>query len=266
MPGRVADYLRRMRSPLILSFILFTFMPTRAQLIAEPEAQTSPTLFVSAVSVHPILHSAMALEWNGHTVLVDPHGGAERYARFPAPELVLITDIHGDHLDTATLHGLDLAKTRIVAPQAVMDLLPADLKSRCTPLANGAHTAHLEIGIEAIPMYNMPDPKDARHPKGRGNGYVLSFGHERYYISGDTEDIPEMRALTGIDVAFVCMNLPYTMTVHQAASGVLAFRPKVVYPYHYRGKNGLSDVALFQQLVREGAPDMEVRLVDWYAP
>lgn len=216
--------------------------------------------------VHPILHSALALEWNGRTVLVDPHGGAERYRRFTSPDLVLITDIHGDHLDSATLHGLDLAKARIVAPQAVMDLLPADLKALCAPLANGAVTTHLDIGIEAIPMYNMPDPKDARHPKGRGNGYVLTFGAERSYISGDTEDIPEMLALTGIDVAFVCMNLPYTMTVHQAASGVLAFKPKVVYPYHYRGKDGLSDVALFKRLVHEGDPAIEVRLVDWYVP
>lgn len=242
------------------------FMPTQAQLVAEPKAHPSPAEYVSAVEIHPILHSAMALEWNGHTVLVDPHGGSERYARFPSLELVLITDIHGDHLDTATLRGIDLAKARIVAPQAVMDLLPADLKTLCTALANGARTAQLEIGIEAIPMYNMPDPKDARHPKGRGNGYVLTFGTERFYISGDTEDIPEMRALTGIDVAFVCMNLPYTMTVHQAASGVLAFRPKVVYPYHYRGKDGLSDVALFKRLVNEGDPAIGIRLVDWYAP
>jgi len=94
---------------------------------------------------------------------------------------------------------------------------------------------------------------------------VLTFGKERIYISGDTGDIPEMRALTNIDVAFVCMNLPYTMTMQQAASGVLAFKPKVVYPYHYRGTEGLSDVALFKQLVNEGEPAITVRSVDRYA-
>ena len=183
----------------------------------------------------------------------------------PETGLLLITDIHGDHLDTATLRGLDLAKVRMVAPQAVVDLLPADLQALTTPLANGAHIELLGIGIETIPMYNMPDPNDPRHPKGRGNGYVLTFGKERIYISGDTGDIPEMRALTNIDVAFVCMNLPYTMTVQQAASGVLAFKPKVVYPYHYRGTEGLSDVALFKQLVNEGEPAITVRSVDRYA-
>jgi len=254
-----------MRSPLLFSVLAALCGPANAQEHGLIPALPAAVANTSAVAIRPILHSALALVWNGHTVLVDPHDGAPRYARISAPDLVLITDIHGDHLDTATLHGLDLAKARIVAPQAVMDLLPDDLKARCTPLANGARTDVLGIGIEAVPMYNMPDPKDARHPKGRGNGYVLTFGTERFYISGDTEDIPEMRALTGIDVAFVCMNLPYTMTVHQAASGVLAFRPKVVYPYHYRGKEGFSDVALFQQLVHEGDPAIEVRLADWYA-
>ena len=230
--------------------------------IPEPAVATMPE---TPVAIHPIHHSAMALVWNGHTVLVDPHDGAERYAAYPTPELVLITDIHGDHMDPATLSGLDLSKAKIIAPKAVMDELPDDLKALCTVMANGEHGEELGIGIEALPMYNMPDPNDPRHPKGRGNGYVLTFGNERIYISGDTEDIPEMRALTNIDVAFVCMNLPYTMTEQQAASGVLAFHPKVVYPYHYRGKDGFSDVALFKKLVNEGDPKIDVQLVDWYA-
>lgn len=238
-------------------------LPLLVSLCTTAMAQTESPIF-PPTSIHPIHHSAFALVWNGHTVLVDPHDGAQRYSAYAAPDLVLITDIHGDHMDPATLHGLDLVKARIIAPQAVVDQLPEDLKALCIPLANGTHTELLGIGIEAVPMYNMPDPNDPRHPKGRGNGYVLTFGTERVYISGDTEDIPEMRALKNIDVAFVCMNLPYTMTVHQAASGVLAFAPKVVYPYHYRGKDGLSDVKLFQQLVNEGDPDIEVRLVDWY--
>ncbi len=160
---------------------------------------------------------------------------------------------------------MDLRKALIIAPQAVFDLLPVDLQKLCTVMANGALKEMMGIGIEAVPMYNMPDPNDPRHPKGRGNGYVLSMGGERIYISGDTEDVPEMRALKNIDVAFVCMNLPYTMTVDQAASGVLAFRPRVVYPYHYRGTDGLSDVARFKLLVNSGDPSIEVRLVDWYA-
>ncbi len=217
------------------------------------------------VRIHPVHHSAIVFEWNGLTIYVDPHDGAQRFHAFAAPDLVFITDIHGDHLDSLTLNALDLTKARIIAPSAVFDLLPATLRQRCTIMANGATQQLLGIGVEAVAMYNMPDPNDPRHPKGRGNGYVLTIGGERIYISGDTEDIPEMRALQNIDVAFVCMNLPYTMTVEQAASGVLAFKPRMVYPYHYRGTNGLSDVARFKQIVQEGDPSIEVRSVDWYA-
>ena len=113
-------------------------------------------------------------------------------------------------------------------------------------------------------MYNLPETEDSRHPKSRGNGYVLNLGGKRLYISGDTEDIPEMRTLQDIDIAFVCMNLPYTMTVEQAASAVLEFKPNIVYPFHYRGKGGLADVEKFQQLVSEDQ-EIEVRLRDWYS-
>ena len=218
----------------------------------------------SAVTIAPVHHSALVLEWNGVTVYVDPHDGADRFKQYAAPDLILITDIHGDHLDAKTLQEFDLSKAHIIAPQAVMDQLPEALQKITSVLANGASLEKKTIGIEAIPMYNMPDPNDPRHPKVRGNGYVLTMGGERIYISGDTEDIPEMRELKNIDIAFVCMNLPYTMTVDQAASGVLAFQPKVVYPYHYRGTEGLSNVQRFKELVNTGDPKIEVRLADWY--
>ena len=224
------------------------------------ESAASP----GVVRIHPVHHSAIVFEGKATTIYVDPHDGAARFSGFAAPDLILLTDIHPDHLDTTTLRGLDLSNVRIVAPQAVFDLLPVDLQKLCTVMVNGAVKEMMGIGIEAVPMYNMPDPRDRRHPKGRGNGYVLTIGGERIYISGDTEDIPEMRALKNIDVAFVCMNLPYTMTVDQAANGVLAFKPRVVYPYHYRGTDGLSDVARFKQLVNTVDPAIEVRLMDWY--
>jgi len=131
-------------------------------------------------------------------------------------------------------------------------------------LNNGGKTNVFGISISAIPMYNLPEGSDSRHTKGRGNGYILDFGGKLIYISGDTEDIPEMRALKNIDVAFVCMNLPYTMDINQAASAVLEFKPKIVYPYHYRGKDGLSDVNGFKGLVNKGDPKIEVRLRNWY--
>ncbi len=113
-------------------------------------------------------------------------------------------------------------------------------------------------------MYNLPETPDSRHTKGRGNGYVLDFGGKNVYISGDTEDIPEMRQLKNIDVAFVCMNQPYTMEVSQASDAVLDFKPKIVYPYHYRGQGGLSDVDAFKKSVVEGNKSIEVRLRNWY--
>jgi L-ascorbate metabolism protein UlaG (beta-lactamase superfamily) len=152
-------------------------------------------------------------------------------------------------------------RVELVAPPAVADQLPPALRSRTTVLTNGATKAVRGLPITAVPMYNLTKERLQFHPKGRGNGYVVVFGDRRVYLSGDTEDIPEMRSLKDIDAAFVCMNLPYTMTVKQAASAVREFRPKAVYPYHYRG----SDLNKFKELVgRE--PGIEVRLRDWYRP
>ncbi len=211
--------------------------------------------------IHPIHHATLALGWKNLTVYVDPVGGAQRFAGLPRPDLILLTDIHGDHLDAGTLAGVAGEKTALVAPAAVAAQLAGDLRSRTTVLTNGQSAALLGLTIEAVPMYNQTPERLKFHTRGRGNGYVVTFGDQRVYFSGDTEDIPEMRALKNIAVAFVCMNLPYTMTVEQAASAVRAFRPKVVYPYHYRG----SDVEKFKQLVGDDA-GVEVRLRDWYQP
>ena len=113
-------------------------------------------------------------------------------------------------------------------------------------------------------MYNLRKEALKFHQKGRGNGYVLNLGNQRVYFSGDTEDIPEMRALQDIDLAFVCMNLPYTMTVESAADAVLEFKPTKVYPYHYRGRPDVSDVSRFMELVKKGDPAIEVIQLDWY--
>jgi L-ascorbate metabolism protein UlaG (beta-lactamase superfamily) len=211
------------------------------------------------IEIDPINHATFVLRWNGKTIFVDPVGGAQKFTG--KPDLILVTDIHGDHLNADTLKAVTGDKTKIVAPAAVVEQLPAELKSKSAQivmLANGDKKEIDGISIEAIPMYNLTPERQKFHAKGRGNGYVLTLGGKRLYISGDTEDIPEMRALKNIDAAFVCMNLPYTMTVDQAASAVKEFKPKIVYPYHHRG----SDVEKFKQLV--GA-DSEVRILDWYA-
>ena len=204
------------------------------------------------------------MEYNGLTIYVDPYGGADKFAGQKPADLVLITDIHGDHHNQETLDGLDLSKATIVAPKAVAEKLPAAKYKSIEIIGNGESKMILETNIRAIPMYNLPETDDSRHPKGRGNGYIVSLGGKQVYISGDTEDIPEMLALKNIDVAFVCMNMPYTMDVDQAANAVAEFQPAVVYPFHYRGGEGLADTEKFKQLVNASAPEIEVRLRNWY--
>jgi L-ascorbate metabolism protein UlaG (beta-lactamase superfamily) len=215
--------------------------------------------------IQPVYHASLVLTWNDHVIYVDPYGGANAYEGLAAPDLILITDLHQDHLDTTTLRSIETGSAVFVVPQAVKDLLPEDLKARSVVLSNGQKTSQAGINISAVPMYNLPEEPDSKHTKGRGNGYILHLGSTNVYLSGDTEDIPEMRNLKGIDVAFVCMNLPYTMDINQAASAVLDFEPTIVYPYHYRGKDGFSDVEEFKKLVNEGNEGIEVRVREWYA-
>jgi len=225
---------------------------------------------ISGVQITPIEHATMVLKWNGKVIYTDPvypESGAIAFVGQPAPDLILITDIHSDHLNIETLKGVSKEKTIIVAPKAVADMLPTGVEAlpgTLVILGNGQMTDELGFNIEAIPMYNLPEKPDAYHTKGRGNGYVVEALGERVYISGDTSDIPEMRNLKNIDIAFVCMNLPYTMSVESAASGVLAFKPKHVYPYHYKGTDGLSDINKFKELVNKGDPNIDVVLLNWY--
>lgn len=223
----------------------------------------------SDIKITPINHATMVLQCNGTVIYVDPVGGRDRFKDQSKPDLILVTDIHGDHLNVETLEGVVTDGTKLIVPKAVNDQLPDKLKNQSQVMSNGQTiplTIHENpIKIEAIPMYNLRPEALQFHTRGRGNGYVLNMCGQRVYISGDTEDIPEMRALKNIDIAFVCMNLPYTMPVESAASAVLEFKPKKVYPYHYRGTNGFSDVDKFKQLVNSGDSNIEVVQLDWYA-
>jgi L-ascorbate metabolism protein UlaG (beta-lactamase superfamily) len=150
-------------------------------------------------------------------------------------------------MNMKTLKELDISKTTIISPSAVFSKLTS-LAPKNSIVINYGESKDLEaLKVEAIPMYNLREEALKFHTKGRGNGYVFTINGERIYFSGDTEDIPEMRSLKNIDKAFVCMNLPYTMTVESAASAVLDFKPKQVYPYHYRGTDEMSDVVKFKK-------------------
>lgn len=211
------------------------------------------------IQVFPINHATFVLQHGGRTIYVDPVGGEKAFAGFAKPGLILVTHIHGDHFSTETLTAVAGPDTKLVAPPSVAEQLPANLKERTTVLKNGESGEVTGVRIQAIPAYNTTPERLKFHPKGRDNGYVVSLGGKRIYISGDTEDIPEMRALKDIAAAFVCMNLPYTMTPEQAAGAVREFKPAVVYPYHSRG----TDLESFKAKV--GADSgTEVRLLSWY--
>lgn len=249
-----------MKLKIVLAFLLsLTMIFTKAQL---PEADKEKVRG-GELTIQPITHATLVLSHNNKNIYIDPTGGTDAFKGLAAPDMIVITDIHGDHFDTATIRAINTANAVLVVPQAVADKLPAATdKQKVVILQNGDKTMQQNISIAAIPMYNLPEAPDARHTKGRGNGYILTIGGKNIYISGDTEDIAEMRSLKNIDIAFVCMNMPYTMDVRQAAQGVLAFKPKVVYPYHYRGQ----DVNTFKTLVNTGDKNIEVRLREWYPP
>ncbi len=230
----------------------------------RPVAAQSELIRVGSDSilVHPIRHATFVLQSQGKTLFIDPVGPKEVFEYFGNPDRVLITDVHSDHLDVDLVASLTAKQTTIVAPQSVFEHLPLAERAQTKVLHYGDALESDDIGIEAVPMYNL-SPDRTFHGKGRGNGYVVTLAGERIYISGDTEDIPEMRALEDIDIAFVCMNLPYTMDVEAAADAVLAFKPRIVYPYHYQGQDGLADVGRFKDIV-SADPSIEVHQLDWY--
>ena len=212
----------------------------------------------SGIKFSPLNHATLVIQADGVTIYVDPVGEASAFSELPNPDIILITDIHGDHLNPEFVGTLREDNTTVVGPREVIDQLGFG-----QVLNNEESGVYKTVDIEAIPMYNLAKDRLKFHPKGRGNGYVITLNGKRIYISGDTEDIKEMRSLNDIDYAFVCMNLPYTMSVEQAASAVLGFKPKVVFPYHFRGKGMVSDVEEFKKLVSSDK-NIEVRILNWY--
>ncbi|MGX1023298.1 MBL fold metallo-hydrolase [Psychroflexus sp. MBR-150] len=221
----------------------------------------------SPFKVMPIEHATFVMTWADEVIYADPTGGADAFRDMPKPSLVLITDIHPDHLNIETLQNIPQTYD-IVAPKAVYEKMPKELQNKTKILSNGESFDFHGFNIKGIPMYNVTEGRLKFHTKGRGNGYVLSKDNYKVYISGDTEGIPEMRSLKDIDLAFMCMNLPYTMSPEKAAEAVLSFQPKKVLPYHYRGlkddKPYIYDVEKFKELVLSQNDAIEVSLLDWY--
>ncbi|MHB0754175.1 MBL fold metallo-hydrolase [Polaribacter sp. M15] len=252
--------------PMIMAFVLLASCKTETKNKEKKDFDTIAKVSKDDLSakITPISHATAVIEFDNTTIYLDPTLGATSFSAFKKANYVLITDIHGDHMNMKTLKELDLDSTTIIAPKAVADNLSALKVKEIITINNDETKNFTNFKVEAIPMYNLREEALKFHSKGRGNGYILTIADERIYFSGDTEDIPEMRNLKNIDKAFICMNLPYTMTVESAADAVLAFKPTKVYPYHYRGTEGLSDVAKFKEIVNEKDKNIEVIQWNWY--
>lgn len=198
-------------------------------------------------------HGSLMMAFAGKTIYVDPYSRVADYSKLPPADLILITHEHGDHLDAAALAAVRSKETAVVLTPTCAKQVAGGIVMR-----NGETQIVKGIEIEAVPAYNILHKRDNGepfHPKGAGNGYILTFGDKRVYVAGDTEAIPEMKALQGIDCAFLPMNLPYTMTPEMVAEAARAFRPAILYPYHY----GQTDTAKLVALLKD-EPDIEVRI------
>jgi len=237
---------------IVLTLGLWALCPAAEQTEQKFEQDTIETK-TDELTVTFIGHGTLMFEYQDKIIHVDPVSREADYSKLPKADLVLITHEHGDHLDPRALGVIRKDDTKVVCTQACVEKVPGGIVMK-----NGDKRTVLELKIEAVPAYNIAHKRSNGqpfHPKGRGNGYVVTFGKLRVYIAGDTEDIPEMKALKKIDVAFLPMNLPYTMTPAMAAHAARMFGPKVVYPYHY----GQTDPKELVDLLKDDE-NIEVRI------
>jgi L-ascorbate metabolism protein UlaG (beta-lactamase superfamily) len=198
-------------------------------------------------------HGTLMFTFDGKTIHVDPWSKLADYSKMPKADLILLTHHHGDHLDAAAIDQLRGENTVVVLTELCAKTVKGGIVMK-----NGDEQSIMGIDVLAVPAYNLVHKRDngeVFHPRGEGNGYVLTFGDKRVYIAGDTENTPEMKALKNIDYAFLPMNLPYTMTPEMVADAVRAFKPKVLYPYHY----GDTDTAEIVELLKS-MKGIEVRI------
>ena len=198
-------------------------------------------------------HGTLMFEFGGKVIHVDPVSNLTDYSRLPKANLILITHEHGDHLDPKAIEVLRTKNTDLILTEKCAEKVTGGLVMK-----NGQTIVMKGLKIEAVPAYNIVHVRSAGnpfHPKGQGNGYVITCGDKRVYVAGDTENIPEMKELKNIDIAFLPMNLPYTMTPEMVADAAKAFHPKILYPYHY----GDTDASRLVDLLKND-PEIEVRI------
>jgi L-ascorbate metabolism protein UlaG (beta-lactamase superfamily) len=198
-------------------------------------------------------HGTLMFTYGGKVIHVDPWSKLADYSKLPKADLVLITHEHQDHLDPDALSKIRTDKTEVVLTETCAQKVKGS-----TVMHNGDVKTIDGLKIEAVPAYNILHKRDTGqpfHPKGVGNGYVVTFGDKRIYVAGDTENVPEVKKLSNIDVAFLPMNLPYTMTPEMVAEAARSFKPKILYPYH----TGKTDVSKLKALLKD-SDGIEIRL------
>jgi len=198
-------------------------------------------------------HGTLMFGYQGKTIHVDPIGSAADYSKMPKADIILVTHEHGDHLDPKAIEVLRKDQTKILLTKACAEKVAGG-----TVMKNGDVLTVLGLKIEAVPAYNIVQKRpdgEPFHPKGRGNGYIINFGQTRVYVAGDTENTPEMKQLKKIDVAFLPMNLPYTMTPEMVADAAKAFEPRILYPYHY----GDTDPKKLVELLKDAKIEVRIR-------
>jgi len=233
-----------------LFFVFFSITPAVGQ--EHFEKDTIPTSR-GDLQVTFIGHGTLMLVYGGKTIHVDPFSKLADYGKLPKADIIFLTHHHRDHLDPAALEQVRPDKATVVLTEICAQTVGGGIIMK-----NGDVQIIEGIKVEAVPAYNLVHKRDTGqvfHPKGEGNGYIMTFGDTRLYIAGDTENTPEMKGLKNIDYAFLPMNLPYTMTPEMVADAASTFKPKVLYPYHY----GETDTARIVTLLKEN-PEIEIRI------
>lgn len=248
--------------------ILLSVAALAAAVLADDRTDTLPANG-GDISITPVMHSSVQLEYAGKVIQIDPvakYDNVElpllgKFDALKQADLILVTDIHPENLDIDEIAKLRKSGAPVVMPAAVAKEAGAKIPAPTVVIANGESKSVADVSIEAVPMYNIdhgPKPGEVFHPKGRGNGYILTLGGKRLYFMGDTECTPEAKAVKDIDVAFVPMNMPQTMTPGDAAECLKALQAKIAYPYHYEGQK--RDEAFLKALLRGSNVDFRADL------
>ena len=215
---------------ILLIMVIFSFTMAQEQFESDSIKTSAGDLIITFIG-----HGSLYFNFKNMVIHIDPVSRYADYSKLPDADIILITHHHGDHLDKNAINQIKKTNTDIIATATCVE---QDINAHI--MKNGDEKVIQGLKVKAVPAYNIVHKRDNGepfHPKGVGNGYVISFADKNVYIAGDTENVPEMKDLANIDLAFLPMNLPYTMTPEMVAEAVMMFNPKVLYPYHYGNTN-----------------------------